>query len=163
MLKRLITVSLLLLVALATRGSAASGQGYTVTDLGTLGGKVSAATAVNSLGQIAGYADASDGERAFFWTKAGGMQALPSLGSNPADFASAINDGGAVVGLSRLTPSGPSHAFLWTSSGGIQDLRTLPGDTYSSASGINSAGHVVGPGEERRNSVWKWRVHLLHG
>ncbi len=114
------------------------------TDLGTLGGKVSAATAVNSLGQIAGYADASDGERAFFWTKAGGMQALPSLGSNPADFASAINDDGTVVGLSRLTPSGPSHAFLWTSSGGIQDLGTLPGDTYSSALGINSAGHVVG-------------------
>jgi len=118
------------------------------TDLGTLGGKLSGATAVNSLGQIAGDSDASDGGRAFIWTKAGGMQALPSLGSNPADFASAINDSGAVVGTSRLTPSGPYHAFLWTSSGGIQDLGTLPGEADSSiASGINSAGHVVGNSE----------------
>jgi probable HAF family extracellular repeat protein len=53
------------------------------TDLGTMSGKDSGATAVNSLGQIAGYSDASDGQRAFVWTKAGGMKALPSLGSSP--------------------------------------------------------------------------------
>jgi len=83
------------------------------------------------------------------------MQALPSLGPNPADLALGINDSGAVVGFSRLTPSGPFHAFFWTSSGGIQDLGTLPGDTVSSASGINSAGHVVGSSRNSNGSVEK--------
>jgi probable HAF family extracellular repeat protein len=134
-----------------------------VTDLGTLGGLTSLASAVNNLGQIVGSSDTPDGQRVFLWTQASGMQALPSLGSGKyEDGAAAINNNGAVVGFSCLSSSqgcfGPNHAFLWTSSGGIQDLGTLPGDTDSSASGINSVGHVVGQsflvGGTQRAFIW---------
>ena len=125
-----------------------------LTDLGTLGGMYSSARAVNNLGQIVGYSsDASNGQRAFLWTPTGGMQALPTLGSDPDDLANAINKSGEVVGVSRLTPEGPFHAFFWSSSGGIRDLGTLPGDNDSDASGINSTNHVVGSSSDLNDAV----------
>src|SRR5882724_782603 len=77
---------------------------------------------------------------AFFWSAAGAMRDLGSLGGS--SYAYAINNAGQVVGCYE-SGSGNFHAFLWTESGGAQDLGTLGGGS-SAASGINSQGQVVG-------------------
>jgi len=58
--------------------------------------------------------------------------------------ATAINDLGQVVGISRGA-TGASRAFLWTPGQGMVDLGDLPGGTdMSGAYGINNAGTVTG-------------------
>jgi probable HAF family extracellular repeat protein len=112
------------------------------TDLGTLGGATSEALGVNNYTQVVGWSTVPSGdERAFLWTKAGGMQDLGTLGGSSSR-ATAINDNGQVVG-SALTSSGDRHAFLWTATDGMRDIGTL-GGTYSVALGISSNGAIVG-------------------
>src|SRR2546427_393861 len=97
----------------------------TVTDLGTLGGDVSRAFAINALGQVAGTSTSASGApRAFLWAN-GVMQDLGTLGGRFSS-AHAINDLGQVAGNS-LTSSGAGHAFLWAN-GVMQDLGSLGGD-----------------------------------
>ncbi|HWE03189.1 MAG TPA: hypothetical protein VG326_12335 [Tepidisphaeraceae bacterium] len=120
---------------------------YAVTDLGTLpGGGASTAVAINSSGQVAGTASASGGvNHAFFWTSAGGMQDLGTLGG-PQSEAYSVNDSGEVVGGSDTsTGADPTeHAFVWTNSGGMIDLGTLAGDVTSQAQAVNGSGEIVG-------------------
>ncbi len=122
----------------------AGAQIYRVTDLGTLGGYYSAATGINALGDVVGYADTPDHSsvHAFLWTKATGMRDL-----NPPEIAQslalAINDFGQVVGVAVTAGDHPTtHAFLWTRERGMQDLGSLGG--ASTAYGINDFGQVVG-------------------
>ena len=65
---------------------------------------------------------------------------LGTLGGANA-FASAINDGGQIVGAAD-NPSGQSRAYLY-SDGMMLDLGTL-GGTVSNANGINNRGEIVG-------------------
>src|ERR1700719_444805 len=59
----------------------ARAQVYSITDLGTLGGKSSFAFSANALGQVVGSSDKGDGNsHAFLWTKKTGMQDLGTLG-----------------------------------------------------------------------------------
>src|SRR5438477_9429202 len=77
---------------------------YAITDLGTLGGTASSATAINNNGQVVGYSSLADGSTHAFLYSAGAMVDLGTLGgatSSPND----INDSGVVVG-SSLTSSG---------------------------------------------------------
>jgi probable HAF family extracellular repeat protein len=112
------------------------------TDLGTLGGTQSEALGINNSTQVVGWSYLPSGEqRAFLWTKAGGMQNLGTLGGN-SSMAYAINDNGQVAGSSG-TPSGETHAFLWTATGGMRDLGTL-GGTRSQAFAISQNGAIVG-------------------
>ena len=119
----------------------AGARSYIATDLGTLGGAGSAATAVNNSGQVAGEAQTAGGDsHAFLWTAAGGMVDLGTLGG--AAGAAALNDGGEVVGQAQ-TARGDVHAFMWTAAGGMVDLGTL-GGAASQALGVNDSGQVVG-------------------
>jgi probable HAF family extracellular repeat protein len=82
---------------------AAAEQQYTITDLGTLGGMRSYATAINNSGQVVGYADTSasnnDEARHAFLYSGGTMSDLGALGGIGSR-ANGINDLGQVVGSS---------------------------------------------------------------
>ncbi len=75
------------------------------------------------------------------------------LGALGGDYssASALNDGGAVVGYAR-TASGKTHAFRWTRSGGMKDLGVLSSGGRSAAYGINDNGDVVGQAADAKNT-----------
>jgi probable HAF family extracellular repeat protein len=106
-----------------------------VTDLGTLGGRVSNANAINREGKVVGQSrDASGRIHAFLWHK-GVMTDLGALGGNRT-FASAISPTGQVVGNS-IAVDGNDHALLWQD-GVLIDLG--PGQAF----GINTAGWIVG-------------------
>jgi probable HAF family extracellular repeat protein len=136
---------------------------YKFTDLGTLGGPNSFASAINGAGEVVGRADTqliknpySTGNpyRPFLWKPSvpngpnGSMTDLDpgSLGIDPT--ATGINGPGQVVG-DEFVNDNDLQAFLWTpaapdgTSGGAVVLGTL-GGTDSHALGINGSGQVVG-------------------
>lgn len=97
-------------------------QIYSVTDLGTLpGGTYSAATAINSFGQVVGYSDGPPTQHAFLWSKTHGMQDLGTLFSGGPSWGAAINDLGHVTGGSWINEA-DNAAFLWTSEHGLQQI-----------------------------------------
>jgi probable HAF family extracellular repeat protein len=131
-------------------------------DLGTLGGAVSGAAAINARGQVVGYSSLLTDSlgHAFLWDSINGMHDLRTLGGDGSS-ASSINVAGQVVGSSEFIPgdNDRSHAFLWDRRDGLQDLGTLPGDTLSAAYAINATGQVVGisattPGDTPRAVLW---------
>ena len=120
-------------------------------DLGTLGGLVSSAHAINDLGQVVGesWLDTPGQARAFLWDSVNGMQNLGSFGG--PSFAYGINNLGQVVGASQETPGGNfSHAFLWDSINGMQNINDLippnSGWDLQEARDINDRGQIVGWG-----------------
>ena len=142
----------LLFLVLAVAGATAAPPSVTATDLGTLGGDRSFASAVNDNGQVVGNAQVTVGSgqsHAFMWTQAGGMVELPSIGGG--DEPSAISDSGQVVGRAFAASSGQYHAFSWTQAGGMVDIGTLPPSCgnfgfgfCSEALDVNNSGQVVG-------------------
>lgn len=132
------------------------------TDLGTLAGMSSAATALNDAGSVVGSSYVSgDASHAFLW-RSGKMTDLGTLGG-PSSYADAIAPNNDVVGAADTTTvdssasngsnSGGlvhvSHAFLWRN-GKMTDLNSLlpanSGWTLQEATGINSKGQIVGFG-----------------
>jgi probable HAF family extracellular repeat protein len=116
---------------------------YTITDLGTLGGDESVATAINNVGQVVGYSQTSPSSfsHAFVWED-GVISPLDdenAISSQALD----INDAGQVVGEISFTRL-ESSAVLWDD-GERVDLGTL-GQTpvQAVANGINNAGQITG-------------------
>lgn len=114
--------------------------GGKVQDLGTLGGSMSAAYAINASGQVAGTSTLANGQSAGFLYDGQKLINLGTLGGTNS-YGAAINANGAVAGASQNS-SGFLRAFLWTAAG-MQDLGTL-GGTVSSATGVNDSDWVVG-------------------
>jgi probable HAF family extracellular repeat protein len=119
-----------------------------MSNLGGLpGSSFSMALGVNSQGQVVGLSAASpfDPCQAVLWQN-GTVTAL--TGAQAFGEATAINDGGQVVGVVE-NAAGNDDAFLWQN-GTLTDLGTLagasnPSGAYMSfATGINNAGQVVG-------------------
>jgi probable HAF family extracellular repeat protein len=115
-------------------------------DLGTLGGKSSYASDINSRGQVTGRADGPHGLHAFL-SEESVMRDLGTLETGTSE-ASAINDFGQVVGRSSVA-SGGHHAFIY-SDGRMTDLNDMiPPDSgweLTDATDINNAGQIVGCG-----------------
>ncbi|HKD34224.1 MAG TPA: hypothetical protein VKB73_12295 [Gaiellaceae bacterium] len=118
------------------------------------GDTVSAATALNSRGQVVGISGICDRAvgrfsaiHAVLWQD-GHPVDLGSLGGVAWNTPMAIDDRGDVVGFANATAAAGGsfdvHAFLWTKAVGMQDLGTLPGDTTSQALGVNDRGEIVG-------------------
>src|SRR5216684_2902391 len=121
--------------------TALSGQ-IALRELGTLGGAISQAKAVNRLGHVVGTSRDSLGRsRAFIWKNGAGIVDLsPFTGVNTS--ANDINDAGDIVGGGD-TGFGDFHAYLLSEPGRMADLGSLGGAT-SIAHDVNDRGEVVG-------------------
>lgn len=113
-------------------------------DLGTLGGLMSGAVALNDSRQVVGlsqYGTLPAQHHAFLWQD-GIMTDLGSLGG-VSSAATDINNAGTVVGWA-LDAKWLSHAFIRTAKGGMQPLPLPEGaDAGSAALAINEAGMVL--------------------
>jgi probable HAF family extracellular repeat protein len=117
----------------------------TLTDIGTLGGRNSEATAVSADGLvIVGESNLAGNlvSQAFKYS-GGSMTGLGSLGGGVfGSRATAVSaDGSVIVGYSTLTGDGASHAFKYTGSA-MTDLGTL-GGTSSEAYSVSADGSVI--------------------
>jgi probable HAF family extracellular repeat protein len=119
----------------------AAAQGYTITDLGTLGGKGSLAYAINAAGEVVGEALTPDGQHQAFRWRNGQMLGLGTAGHD-SSIAIDINDAGTVTGWVSTHTQYLSRAFVYQE-GRMVVLGTL-GGRDSVAWAINNQGHVVG-------------------
>jgi probable HAF family extracellular repeat protein len=151
---RIIALSVLMAATEFVHAAPAILPRFHVTDLGSLGGGLGDALAINASGQVTGHAQpAGGGTNAFLWTPTtpnGTSGTIHDLGRLGGQFSAgtSINAGGQVAGWSN-TNGDPGGAFLWTpttpggASGSMLGLGTLAG-SYSEARGINASGQVTG-------------------
>ena len=133
-----LTLAVLLWTATLTEGQVPT---YQVVDLGTLGGNLSYAKGINSIGQVVGCAGTDSGWTHAFLYSNGMMQDLGTLGGLTS-YANGINDNSQIVG--NYSSGNSYYAFLY-SNGMMQDLGTLSGVSGTSdAYAINNSGQIVG-------------------
>jgi len=117
------------------------GGGYTITDLGTLGGDYSAGKDVNQAGWVVGNSRlAGDTKSRAFLYDGTTMQDLGTLGGEYA-LATAVNSLGKVAGSSDRAGDETSRIFLFNGVA-LQDLGNLGHSAF--AGGMNDSGVIVG-------------------
>jgi probable HAF family extracellular repeat protein len=126
-------------------------RGSGMVDLGTLGGTVGFAAAVNNMGQVTGLSDlAGDtSNHAFVWQN-GVLTDLGTLGGENSD-TGWINNSGQIIGRSDL-PDGTHHAVIWQN-GTMIDLGTVGGDPCSNGHFINEKGQAVGSSTDCHGTI----------
>ena len=118
------------------------------------GDTASAATAINSRGQVVGIsgicANAVGGfsaRHAVLWER-GTPRDIGNFGGVAWNTPMAINDRGVVVGFANAAGTTGDvfneRAFIWSERRGFHELAPLPGDTRSQALGVNNREQVVG-------------------
>ncbi len=115
-----------------------------IGELGSLGGKLKAACAINSSGAVAGYCQDGNGNlQAFSYTENGGMISLGTFEGGATSEAFGINDNGEIVGDSA-TANVAHRPFLY--SGNLQDLGIggNTADAFETAYGISNSEIIVG-------------------
>jgi probable HAF family extracellular repeat protein len=131
-------------VTVSNQGSA--GQQYTITDLGSLAGGDTSATAINNNGQVVGWSAVNAGSffQGFLWTGTAGMVQIgpaPNAQSGYYQPYSLNNTGTAVGRALSLTSGDYASSFDLTHPGSMIAVGTgIPGH----ANGINNAGQIVG-------------------
>jgi len=135
-----------------------------MVDLGIPGGGDSTnakclPTAINSAGNVVGYARQVNGRQvAFFWSPVGGFTTIGDLTSaaDNGNTAYAINDRDEVTGNFLVQRLGPYHAYVWTP-GRLhpRDLGVIDGEQYSVGWGINNLGQIVGGSMSISDSQWQ--------
>jgi probable HAF family extracellular repeat protein len=112
-------------------------------DLGSLGGTIGFANAMNDRGEVVGQSNlAGDATGHAFYSNGSKMIDLGTAGGT-VGVAWAINNSGEVVGWTTNTGDQQFVAFVWKN-GVRTDLPPLPGDCGSQAFGIDSSGRIVG-------------------
>ena len=156
-------LALALLPLMPAQHGTAQAPGYTVTDLGTLGGDASRAFGLDECGRVVGDSQSEAGAaspfRPFRWSSGAGMIDLGTLGGLGGT-AYAINQGDTTAG-SAMNAGGNLRAFVRPPAGPPQDIGSLGGSTVE-AYDINGSGQVVGASEasgggslDDRAYVWK--------
>jgi probable HAF family extracellular repeat protein len=129
----------ILCFALAYTSSTAA-QTYTITDIGTLGGKDSVALSINDFGEVVGYSKTADGEIHAFRFFRDALFDLSTLGGKES-YAYVITNSGILLGDSK-TADGILRPFMGAPN---SPLLNLGGPhLFSSARGANNSGQVVG-------------------
>jgi probable HAF family extracellular repeat protein len=127
-------------------------------DMGTLGGRSSAANHINDRGFVVGWADIANGNaHAALWGPNTRANDLGTLGGKTST-ANGVNIQGDAVGSSQ-TPSGASHAVLWTHLHYLaEDLNNEIGVvtkqiTLTDAPGTNDHCQVLANGYDNKTKV----------
>jgi len=155
-------IALLAIASEVTPAMAQSPPHYTVTDLGSLGGQESVATALNNKGQIVGNADTSQRSKGpeyityvFLWEQ-GRMRRMPTLNGKNA-YATAINDFGQMAGAYSPDPLKAQFQAARFFGNQVKLLGGFPADVHgfslSQAEAINSKGQIVG-GSNNQAFFW---------
>ncbi len=139
-----------------------------IVDLGSLvSGGSAYATAISHDGPVVvGVTATNNGDRAFRWTQANGMENLgvvPPQGTFPTSIAYAINGNGNVIG-----GRSNSNAFLWTETTGPVDLKAwlisqgadLSNWVLSDVTGLSYDGSVITGTGFFNNQQRAWVVNL---
>jgi probable HAF family extracellular repeat protein len=123
-----------------------SSSDQSLTDVGSLGGKINAACAISDAGQVTGYSQDRNGNLlAFVYSRKQPIASLGTLDGASTSEAFGINNSGAVVGDSQS--GNQSHRPVLFSNGSVQDLGlggSNESDAFETAFAIDDAGQIVG-------------------
>jgi probable HAF family extracellular repeat protein len=119
-------------------------SGYTITNMGSLGGTYGVALDINSLGAAVGASWTTNNlaENAFLYRN-GKMTNLGTLGG-PNSTASGINDSGEIVGASMVAPSFAQNDVFLIRHGHMTDLGAIGSRGPFGHIKINNRGDIIG-------------------
>jgi uncharacterized membrane protein len=124
------------------------------TSIGDLGGGFTRGFAINDAGVIAGESaltGATEANRAFRWTEAGGMVVLNGLPGSNGSRALGINNAGDVVGRSSTGVGLLNRAVIWPTTGGV--IAFGPNNLMNAVD-INNMGAIIGEAADQFNAYY---------